>query len=102
MGDKKQKGGAREGAGRKTKQEEEKVNNLFNRALKELYSTDDDDEAKVKFIKDTLLDSQRGQIFVAEHVFGKPKDIIDLDAKVKTITNIISLGNGINPDEVTK
>jgi hypothetical protein len=70
------KGGAREGAGRKPKVEEEKVNNLFSIALKELYDKETDDEAKIHFIKKVLLESQRGQLFVAEHVFGKaPQEI---------------------------
>ena len=69
-------GGKRENAGRKPKADEEKVNNLFVNALKELYSKETDDEAKIVFIKDTLLSSQRGQIFVAEHIFGKaPQEI---------------------------
>jgi hypothetical protein len=80
------KGGAREGAGRKPKVEEEKVNNLFSIALKELYDKETDDEAKIHFIKKVLLESQRGQLFVAEHVFGKaPQEIkqtnFNIDAK---------------------
>lgn len=71
------KGGVREGAGRKTKADEEKVNTYFLNALKSLYNKDSDDEAKVEFIKEKLLDSQRGQIFIAEHLFGKPKETID-------------------------
>ena len=68
-------GGAREGAGRKPKADEEKVNNLFVNALKELYDKESDDEAKTEFIKD-LLSNQRGQLFVAEHIFGKaPQEI---------------------------
>lgn len=65
------------GKGRPTKADEEKVNNLFSSALKELYSIDNDEHAKIKFIKDVLMDSQRGQIFIAEHIFGKPKETID-------------------------
>jgi len=69
-------GGKRENAGRKPKADEEKVNNLFVNALKELYNKETEDEAKVHFIKETLLSSQRGQIFVAEHIFGKaPQEI---------------------------
>lgn len=71
------KGGARKGAGRKSKADEEKVNNLFITALQRLYNKETEDEAKITFIKDTLLDSQRGQIFVAEHIFGKPKETIE-------------------------
>ena len=73
----KESGGAREGAGRKPKVDEEKVNNLFISALKELYKKESDDEAKIHFIKDVLLESQRGQLFVAEHIFGKPKETIE-------------------------
>lgn len=70
-------GGKRAGAGRKPKIDEQKANYLFATALRELYDTDIDDEAKVKFIKETLMSSQRGQIFIAEHVFGKPKETIE-------------------------
>ena len=69
-------GGKREGAGRPTKVDEHKVNTIFLTALKELYSKDKEEDAKVEFVKE-LLDSQRGQLFVAEHVFGKPKDIVE-------------------------
>lgn len=71
------RGGARPNAGRKSVAEEQKVNNLFITALKELYDKETEDEAKIHFIKNTLLESQRGQLFVAEHVFGKPKEIIE-------------------------
>ncbi len=71
------RGGARPNAGRKSVAEEQKVNNLFITALKELYDKDSEDEAKIHFIKNTLLESQRGQLFVAEHVFGKPKETIE-------------------------
>jgi hypothetical protein len=70
------KGGARAGAGRKTKADEEKVNFLFVKALKLIYHKDEDDDAKISFIKE-LAESTRGQIFIAEHIFGKPKDIVD-------------------------
>jgi hypothetical protein len=62
--------------GRPPKADEEKVNMLFVNALKELYNKETDDDAKVHFIKHVLLESQRGQLFVAEHVFGKaPQEI---------------------------
>jgi hypothetical protein len=65
------------GKGRPPKADEEKVNNLFVNALKELYDKETEDEAKIYFIKNTLLESQRGQLFVAEHIFGKPKETIE-------------------------
>lgn len=72
----KDNGGARKGAGRPSKNDEAKVNTIFLTALKELYKKDTDDDSKVAFVKE-LLDSQRGQLFVAEHIFGKPKDIVE-------------------------
>lgn len=68
------KGGARPGAGRKPKADEEKVNYIFLTALKELHSKDKEDAAKIEFVKD-LYKSQRGQIFIAEHLFGKAKEV---------------------------
>jgi len=81
MEEKKQNGGKREGAGRPTKADELKVNELFNKALKVLYKQDTDENNKVSFIVD-LLDSQRGQIFVAEHLFGKAKDTVETTLNV--------------------
>jgi len=69
-------GGKREGAGRPSKVDEEKANYIFLTALKEVYSKDIDNDAKVSFVKE-LLETPRGQLFVAEHVFGKPKETID-------------------------
>lgn len=74
--DKRKFNGGNKNAGRKPKADEEKVNNLFINALKELYKKETDDEAKIHFIKNTLLESQRGQLFVAEHIFGKaPQEV---------------------------
>lgn len=65
------------GKGRPRKVDEEKVNNIFIRALKELYNKETEDETKIAFVKNTLMESQRGQLFVAEHIFGKPKEVIE-------------------------
>jgi septation ring formation regulator EzrA len=67
--------------GRPTKVDEEKSNEIFLKAIKQVYSTDNDTEAKIAFTKD-LLDSQRGQIFVAEHLFGKAKDTVETTLNV--------------------
>jgi hypothetical protein len=69
-------GGKRENAGRKPVADENKVNALFHSALKTFYKVDTDDEAKAKLVH-TLMESQRGQIFISEHLFGKPKETID-------------------------
>jgi len=64
------------GGGRKSKVEEEQVNVIFLSALKELYKKDTDVETKKAFVKE-LAESQRGQMFIAEHIFGKPKERIE-------------------------
>jgi hypothetical protein len=70
------KGGKIEGSGRKPKADEEKVNTIFSNALKTFYKVDTDNEAKEKLVH-TLLESQRGQIFISEHLFGKPKETVE-------------------------
>ena len=86
------KGGAIPGNGRKSKADEEKVNTLFANALKTFYKVDTDVEAKEKLVH-TLLESQRGQIFISEHLFGKPKEIVETthninDFNIKDVFNI--------------
>ena len=81
------------GKGRPKKVEEEKVNNIFIKALKELYNKDTEEETKIAFVKNTLMDSQRGQLFIAEHIFGKPKETIETNLtlnnfNIKDLVNI--------------
>lgn len=71
------RGGKREGAGRPRKVDEEKVNTLFETALRQLYKTKSTDEAKTKFILQ-LLQSPRGELFIAEHIFGKARERLDI------------------------
>ena len=61
--------------------EEDKVNTIFSTALKQLYKRDLEDEAKIEFVKD-LLTTQRGQIFVAGHVFGMPKNKVEVEGSL--------------------
>lgn len=80
------KGGKRPGSGRKTKADEDKANTVFLNALKTLYSTDNDNKAKEKFVIE-LSQNIRGKIFIAEHLFGKPKEHINTETKtVQEIT----------------
>lgn len=71
-----QRGGKRPGAGRKPVAEEQKVTALITEAIKEYHNVDTDSEAKKLFIK-TLYEHTRGQIFLAEHLFGKPKETVE-------------------------
>lgn len=82
MEDGRKNNGGHKNAGRKSKAEEEKVNSLLVKALKQFYNKDEDEEAKIEFIKSSLLESQRGQIFIAEHLFGKAKDIVDQNVSI--------------------
>jgi len=77
------RGGARPGAGRKTKADEEKTNHIFLTMIKEVKNVETDDEARIELAKE-LFSFERGCMFIAEHVFGKPKEIIEqinIDAK---------------------
>jgi hypothetical protein len=83
------------GKGRPSKVDEQKVNTIFVNALKELYNTETDEEAKITFVKNTLMDSQRGQIFIAEHIFGKPKETVETTHNINdfNIKDIFKIGD---------
>lgn len=73
------------GKGRPSKVDEEKKNFIFMQTIKQLHNKDNDDEAKVSFLKD-LAQSERGKMFIAEHLFGKaPQEVkntnLNLDEK---------------------
>jgi len=100
MEDKRKNNGGHKNAGKKSIVDEEKVNNLFITALKELYKKETDDEAKVHFIKNDLMSSQRGQLFIAEHIFGKaPQEIkqtnLNIDAKELNDEEIKKIQNAL-------
>jgi hypothetical protein len=89
------------GKGRPPKVEEEKVNNIFLKALGQLYNKETEEETKIAFVKNTLMESQRGQLFIAEHIFGKPKEVIEATHNVNdfNIKDIFKVGNS-NKHEV--
>jgi len=64
--------------GRPSKAQEQKANYIFTTALKRIYNEEEDDEAKIKFVQE-LSESQRGQIFIAEHLFGKAPQTLDVN-----------------------
>lgn len=68
--------------GRPSKAEEQKANYIFTTALKRIYNTDESEEAKIKFVQE-LSESQRGQIFIAQHLFGKAPDKVILESDEK-------------------
>jgi len=101
MEDRRKFNGGNKNAGRKPKVEEEKVNNIFIQALKELYNKETEDETKIAFVKGTLMESQRGQLFIAEHIFGKPKETIEATHNINdfNIKDIFKVGNS-NKSEI--
>jgi len=64
-------GGKRINSGRPKKPHNEHVNTIISSALSEIHSTETDIETKKEFIKE-LLTFDRGKMFLAEHLFGKP------------------------------
>lgn len=70
------KGGARQGAGAKRKADIEKANEVFLSMIKSVHSVETDEEAKQELAK-KLYSFERGQMFIAEHIFGKPKETIE-------------------------
>jgi hypothetical protein len=69
-------GGVRPNSGNKSKQDFEKTNTVFLTAIKQVKNVNTDVEARIELAKD-LYNSQRGQIFIAEHLFGKPKETVE-------------------------
>jgi hypothetical protein len=81
MEQKKQRGGARVGAGAPRKAEVEQSNTIFLNAIKESKNVDNDLEARIEFAKE-LLTFERGKMFIAEHLFGKPEQIVNTNLTV--------------------
>lgn len=75
------KGGATVGAGRKSVAEEQKSNAIFISAIKQVNNVETDEEARIELAKD-LLTFERGKMFIAEHIFGKPKETIDQNVSI--------------------
>lgn len=81
------RGGRRKGSGRPTKAQKEQSNFIFATALSQIYKTDNDFDTKVEFVKE-LVRTQRGKMYVAEMLWGKPKDVVH---KVETSSTFLTL-----------
>ncbi len=85
-------GGKREGAGAKRKADIEKTDLIFLKMIKEVKSVETDEQAKLELAKELFL-FERGCMFIAEHVFGKPKEVIEqINIDAKSIPIILSDG----------
>ena len=69
--------------GRPTKVEEEKTNFYILSAIKEIKSVTTDAEARIEVIKE-LFTFDRGKIFIAEHLLGKPKETVDQNVNINS------------------
>ena len=90
-------GGARKGSGAKRKADIEKANEVFLSMIKSVHDVETDDEAKQELAK-TLYSFERGQMFIAEHIFGKPKETIEninIDAGKLTDEEIKKINDNI-------
>jgi len=76
MEEKKKHGGARQNAGAPRKAEVLQTNSLILSAIKELKSVESDEDARIEVIKE-LWTFERGKMFIAEHLLGKPKETIE-------------------------
>ena len=70
------RGGARTGAGAPKKEVSEQAQAVMRKALRMIYSTEEDEEAQIEFIK-KFIQTPRGMQFIAEHTFGKAPQIIE-------------------------
>jgi len=86
------RGGARKGAGAKKKADVEKANEVFLSMIKDVKNVETDEEAKKALAKE-LFSFERGQMFIAEHIFGKPKEIIEQTIIDGSDNVLITFGN---------
>ena len=70
----KNNGGVRPNSGRPKKLDEELANTRILRALKDLYKQDEDEDNVNGFLTD-FIPTERGQMFIAQHLLGKPKEV---------------------------
>ena len=70
-----ERGGKRQGAGRKPKAEELKARTQILRAIKLIYNADNDEDAINEHLK-RFIETKEGLKFVSEHLLGKAPDKI--------------------------
>lgn len=92
------RGGARKGAGRKPKLDEEKTRGLSLSAIKKVFGSEDKAWERVAQLANE--GSFKHLELLYGYAYGKPKDNVDITSQGEAM-NVISLGNGIKPDEST-
>lgn len=84
------RGGAREGAGRPTKVDEQKAAVRITNALRCIYDKGNDEEAVNAFLVDFGV-SKDGKLFFAQHLLGLPKKNIDITTDGEPLQQITGI-----------
>ena len=63
-------------AGRPKKVDEELANTRIFKALKSLYKSNEDEDNVNSFLLE-FIPTERGQMFIAQHLLGKPKEVTE-------------------------
>lgn len=94
----KKHGGARKGAGRPSKTDEEKSHQVMLLALKRFTGKRGEEEAKTTFLQAWLEQSpQAAMLFLAQHMFGKPTEKKDIE--VRTDAKVVPIITFVDDDE---
>ena len=70
----KNNGGVRPNSGRPKKLDEELANTRIMRGLKSLYNQEEEEDNVNEFLVG-FIPTERGQMFIAQHLLGKPKEV---------------------------
>ncbi len=91
----KNNGGVREGSGRPKKVTEELANTRISKALKSLYKQDEDED-NINLFLTAFIPTDRGQLFIAQHLLGKPKETTETTVLSQGNKPLIVIGNSVN------
>lgn len=86
------RGGYREGAGRKRLIDEKTNLTIMMKAVQQMTNTKTNEEAKIAYLN-IISRHERGQMFIAEHIFGKPKDNINIETETPVNINLSALSS---------
>ena len=81
--------------GRPKKVTEELANTRISRALKSLYKQDEDED-NINLFLTAFIPTDRGQLFIAQHLLGKPKETTETTVLSQGNKPLIVIGNSIN------
>ena len=84
------RGGYREGSGRKKLIDEQTNLTIMMKAVQQMTNTKTNEEAKIAYLH-ILAQHERGQMFIAEHIFGKPTTPIDVETNQPIRLDLSSL-----------